>query len=108
MKLHQWEIWKAKPAGFETPHWFVLVSNQERLDCPRVLAVNGLCCFTLRGGVEDTDVRLDSADGLERPSVCQCDFVWVLQRRDLIDGRGPVSWERQQQIKAKIKEVFRL
>jgi mRNA-degrading endonuclease toxin of MazEF toxin-antitoxin module len=108
MKLRQWEIWKAKPSGFERAHWFVLLSNQERLDSARVHAVNALCCFTLRGAPEITDVRLDAADGLNTPTVCQCDFVWVLQKRDLADNRGLVSWERQQQIKAKLKELFRI
>jgi mRNA-degrading endonuclease toxin of MazEF toxin-antitoxin module len=108
MKLRQWEIWRAKPAGFERAHWFVLISNQERLDSPRMLAVSALCCFTLRGAPDETDVRLNAADGLDVASVCQCDFVWVLQKRDLEENRGPVSWERQQQIKAKLKEVFRI
>ncbi len=30
MKIHQFEIWKARPPGFETDHWFVVVSPQER------------------------------------------------------------------------------
>src|SRR5438094_384357 len=108
MKLHQWEIWKAKPYGFERPHWFVLLSNQERLDSARHHFTNGLCCFTLRGEVQAGEVRLDTADGLEQPSVCQCDFAWVLEKSQLSDGRGLVSWERQQAIKAKVKLLLRL
>ena len=108
MKLRQWEVWKARPAGFERPHWFVLLSNQERLDSPRHHAVNALCCFTLRGQPASADIRLDAADGLETASVCDCDFIWVLQKSELGDGRGPVSWERVQAIKAKFKERLRL
>src|SRR5436309_12849605 len=108
MKLRQWEVWKAKPAGFDQAHWFVLLSNQERLDSPRHHAVNGLCCFTLRGDPEKSDVRLDAADGLERPSVCNCDFIWVLEKQLLSDSRGSVSWERIQAIKAQLKESLRL
>ena len=108
MKLCQWEVWKAQPAGFERPHWFVLLSNQERLESPRHYAVNGLCCFTLRGEPGKSEVRLDAADGLETTSVCGCDFVWVLQKDQLRDGRGFVSWERQQAIKAKLKETLRI
>jgi hypothetical protein len=58
MKLRQWEIWKTKPPGFETAHWFVLIIGQERLDSPRFHQVNGLVCFTLRGQMQLTDVRL--------------------------------------------------
>jgi len=31
MKLHQFEVWKARPPGFETDHWFVLISGQDGL-----------------------------------------------------------------------------
>ena len=29
--IHQWEIWKAKVPGFQSDHWFVLASSQERM-----------------------------------------------------------------------------
>jgi hypothetical protein len=105
--IHQWEVWKSRPPGFATDHWFVILSGQERLDSHRH-AVNGLACFTLRGEPLKSDVRLNSADGLEHASVCQCDFVYVLEKSRLKDKAGVVSWERQQQIKSKLKEVFRL
>jgi hypothetical protein len=41
MKIRQWEIWKARPAGFERDHRFVIVSGQERLDSPRHHQING-------------------------------------------------------------------
>lgn len=108
MKFHQFEVWKARPPGFEKDHWFVLISGQERLDSPRRPQVNGLACFTLRGEPLPTDVRLNSADGFEAPTVCQCDFVYPLHKSELQASRGLVSWERQQAIKARLKEVFRL
>ena len=63
---------------------------------------------TLRGQPGNTEVRLDSADGLETASICDCGFVWVLQKSELSDGRGSVSWERTQAIKARLKETLRL
>lgn len=108
MKIRQWEIWKARPPGFEKDHWFVIVSGQERLDSPRHNQVNGLACFTLRGNVLKTDVRLNGADGFQTPTVCQCDLLYFLDKTTLHDPLGPVSWERQQQIKSRIKEVLRL
>jgi hypothetical protein len=107
MKIHQWEVWKATPPGFSKAHWFIIVTGQERLDSNRV-AVNGLACYTLRGHPEKTDVRLNGADGFSAPTVCPCDHLFVLDKHTLTETLGPVSWERQQQIKSKLKEVFRL
>jgi hypothetical protein len=108
MNIRQWEIWKAKPPGFEKDHWFAIVSGQERCDEPRQLLVNGLACWTLRGDVRKMEVRLDAADGFSAPTVCQCDYVYSLEKSRLHSGQGAVSWERQQQLKSKLKEVLRL
>ena len=108
MKIRQWEIWKCRPPGFEKDHWFVITSGQERLDSSRHHQVNGLACFTLRGGVLKTDVRLNGADGFESPTVCQCDLLFFLDKTKLHSPLGLVSWERRQQIQSKLKEVFRL
>ncbi len=107
MKIRQWEIWKATPAGFSKAHWFIIISSQERLDSNRV-AVNGLACYSLRGQKEETDVLLNRADGFEAPTVCQCDLLFLLDKPGFHSPLGVVSWERQQQIKRKLKEVFRL
>jgi mRNA-degrading endonuclease toxin of MazEF toxin-antitoxin module len=108
MKIRQWEIWKGRPEGFVADHWFVVISGQERLDSPRLFQVNGLACFTLRGQPRPTDVRLNAADGFPAATVCQCDLVYFLDKRKLHSLLGPVTWERQQQIKSKLKEVLRL
>ncbi len=108
MSLRQWEIWKARPAGFERDHWFVVLSSQERLDSPRHAQINGLACFSLRGEALKRDVRLNSADGFASATVCQCDLIYILTKSEMHSPLGTVSWERQQQIKAKLKEVLRL
>jgi len=108
MKIRQWEVWKTRPEGFQTDYWFVVVSGQERCDAPNVRLVNGLACFTLRGRVLTTELRLNGADGFSSPTVCQCDFLYPLEKAKLQSGLGLVSWERQQQIKSKIKELLRL
>ena len=91
MKVRQWEIWKCKPAGFEKDHWFVIVSGQERLDHPHALYVNALACYTLRGDVKSVDVRLNSADGFAAATVCQCDFMFILEKSKLHSCLGSVS-----------------
>lgn len=108
MTPRQFDIWKAKPEGFNEPHWFVIVSGAERCAENRQTAVNGLACYTLRGAPLKTDVRLNGADGFERATVCACDFFYYLPKSGLREKVGIVSWERQQQIKAKVREVLRL
>jgi mRNA-degrading endonuclease toxin of MazEF toxin-antitoxin module len=108
MKLHQFEVWKCSPPGSQRDHWFVLISNQERCDEPHQLFVNGLACFSLRGDPLKSEVRLNGADGFAAPTVCQCDFIYTLEKSRLHSSQGMVSWERQQQLKSKLKEVLRL
>lgn len=107
MRIHQWEVWKCRPEGFERDHWFVIVSSQERCGEPRQLLVNGLACWTLRGQASKLVVPLDGADGFSSPTVCQCDFLYALPKSKLHSGLGVVSWERQQQIKNKVREILR-
>ena len=106
--MKQWDIWKGKPVGFEREHWFVILSGPERLNSPHEHEANGLACFSLRGEARSTEVRLNSAEGFAGATVCQCDMIYVLQKSKLHDRIGDVMWERQQQIKAKLKAVFRL
>ena len=108
MKIRQWEIWKARPADFRADHWFVVISGQERCDAQNLRMVNGLACFSLRGRLSVMDVQLDIADALPAPTACQCDYLYPLEKSRLHSLQGRVSWERQQQIKGKIKELLRL
>lgn len=108
MNLRQWQIWKCRPPGFERDHWFVLISSQERLDHPHRLQVNGLACYKLQGNVKNFDIRLNGADGFDGPTVCQCDYIFSLDKSKLHSCLGSVAWDRQNAIKAKLKEVLRL
>jgi len=108
MNVRQWEVWKGRPPAFARDHWFVILSAPELCADARQLLVNGLACFSLRGNPGKVEVRLNSADGFPTPTVCDCDFVYVLEKRALHSSLGLVSWERQQAIKARLKEVFRL
>ena len=108
MRVRLWEVWKCRPPGFERDHWFVVISAQERCDNPRQLLVNGLACFSLRGSPDKLEVRMNSADGFSAATVCDCDFLYVLEKSKLHSSTGMVSLERQQAIKSKLKEAIRL
>jgi hypothetical protein len=57
--------------------------------------------------VGDLEVRLNGADGFAAPTACQCDFVYPLPKVGLHSPLGSVAWERQQQIKSRVKEILR-
>jgi hypothetical protein len=54
------------------------------------------------------DVVLDAADGFTAPTVCQADLFFLLEKSQLHSSLGQLSWERQQQIRSKVKELLRL
>ena len=108
MLIRPWDIWKARAPGMQQEHWFVIFAGPERLQSPTHLQINGLACFTLRGAMRATDVRLNAADGFQSPTVCQCDLVYFLDKQGLHTHLGVVSYERQQAIKRKLIEVFRI
>ena len=64
MRVRQWEVWKCRPPGFESDHWFVVISAQERCDNPRQLLVNGLACFSLRGSPDKLEVHMNLEDAV--------------------------------------------
>src|SRR5439155_2133714 len=101
-------VWKARPFGIEKDHWFVILSGEERLQSRLHGQINGLACFTLRGSFRSTDVRLNAADGFQTATACQCDLIYFLQKSRLDSHIGTVSYERQQAIKRKLIEIFRL
>jgi hypothetical protein len=105
--MRQFEILKGRPQGFAADHLFVIISADERCRENRMLQVNGLPCFTLRGSPGPRDVVLDTADGFSASTVCPCDLLLILDKAGLHSSLGLVSWERQQQIKAKIKSLLR-
>src|SRR5437879_6258482 len=108
MTIRQWDIWKARPAGIEKEHWFVILSGGERLQSSSHAQINGLACFTLRGALRSTDVRLNAADGFPSPTACQCDLIYLLDKNRLHSHLGMVSYERQQAIKRILIQILRL
>jgi hypothetical protein len=106
--MRQFEILKGRPPGWARDHWFVIISGQEWCDSKVKPLVNGLACFTVRGQTQATDVVLDRADGFDAPTACACDFFFTLEKSKLHSGLGLLSWERQQQIKTKVRTLLRL
>jgi hypothetical protein len=93
--IQQWEIWKGRVPGFTPDHWFVILTGQQRLKNDHYRKVNGLACFTLVGPPKATDIVLNSAEGFDHKTVCQCDFIYILAKAELYSKIGMVGLERQ-------------
>jgi mRNA-degrading endonuclease toxin of MazEF toxin-antitoxin module len=94
--MKQWEIvtWKF-PEG---AHPAVIVSHPER--CAHKEQLNVLLCSTQRAQrqARPWEVILDRADGLDWPTLCRCDLLYMVFKTDLAGHRGEVSPARRQQI----------
>ena len=91
MILRQFEIWKCKPEGFQKAHWFVVISGMERCAEQKQVSINGLICFTLRGSAQKVDVILDSAEGFDSATVCQCDYFMCCPSPGFSTKLGPLG-----------------
>ncbi len=101
--MTQWDIYSwAFPHG---EHPAVIISPPDRLNTE---TVNVLFCSSHRAsrppGIHE--VLLNSADGLDWPTLCRCDFFWTAAKSELTRRRGSVSTERRREIGNKIIRLF--
>src|SRR5579859_7212249 len=93
--MRAWDIFSFTPPGFPGPHPVVIISHPDRV--ARKPFVSILACSSQRAGrsAEAREVILDAADGLDWPTLCFCDIIYAVEKKDLIDHRGHVSAERR-------------
>jgi hypothetical protein len=93
-----WDIFSYTPPGFPEPHPAVIVSHPNRVDTKA--DVNILMCSSHRAGRPAMigEVILDSADGLDWPTLCRCDLFFNVKKADLKNRRGHVTAERRMEI----------
>jgi len=51
---------------------------------------------------------LNGADGFEWKTCCDCKTIFLIESAKLFGKRGRVSLERRRQIRAKVRDLFRL
>jgi len=70
--------------------------------------VNVLLCTTQRSNrpPKETEVRLNSADGLDWETLCRCDALWLVEKSKLKGKRGTVTPIRRRQIVDKINAAM--
>ena len=70
--------------------------------------MNVLLCTTQRSNrpPKETEVRLNSADGLDWETLCRCDALWLVEKSKLKGKRGTVTPIRRRQIVDKINAAM--
>jgi len=54
------------------------------------------------------EVMLDVEDGLDWETFCDCSCLYAVKSADLFSQRGHITLERRREIRAKIRDLFRL
>jgi hypothetical protein len=99
--MKSWDMYTYDFAGAGS-HPAVVVSHPDRV--ARAAWVNVLLCTIQRANrpPNETEVRLNGADGLEWETLCRCDELWLVEKSLLSGKRGAVSLVRRRQIVDKI------
>ena len=103
----QFDVWR-----FDFPkrgeHPVILVSHPDR--CARGEVVNVLYCTSQRQSrpPKPYEVMLDTADGMDWETFCDCSLMFSVPAAALFGKRGHVTLERRNAIRDKIRDLFLL
>jgi mRNA-degrading endonuclease toxin of MazEF toxin-antitoxin module len=99
--MKPWDIytWDFPGAG---EHPAVILGSDERVQNKPML--NVLLCSSKQATREAKihEVILDTADGLDWPTICKCDFVYSVPTKELSRPRGAVALPRRREIAARV------
>jgi hypothetical protein len=99
--MKPWDIfsWNFPDAG---PHPAVVLGMDDRVKNKPM--VNVLLCSSQRAtrGAKEIEVILDTADGLDWPTLCKCDLVYSVLATELSRPRGTVSHPRRREIAVRV------
>jgi len=106
--MKPWDVcqWKF-PHG---DHPAVIVSPAARCDNQDIDTVNVAGCSSkaARRSAEAHELILDLEDGMDWPTLCRCDVLYLARKDELKQKRGSVTPERQRVIGQKIIRLFGL
>ena len=103
----QFEVW-----DFNFPvkgaHPVVLISHPDR--CAHAKTLNVLFCTSQRQSRQpyESEIMLDSADGLNWETFCDCSVMYLVESAALTNRRGVVTHQRRNAIRDKIRDLFLL
>jgi mRNA-degrading endonuclease toxin of MazEF toxin-antitoxin module len=101
-----WDIYSWQAPGWPEPHPVVVISENSRVaNKPQV---NVLLCSSKEAQrpTGPIEVILDSADGLDWPTLCKCDLIYAVEKTQLSNRRGEVTFERRRQIARKVIQAL--
>ncbi|MCX6922665.1 MAG: type II toxin-antitoxin system PemK/MazF family toxin [Verrucomicrobia bacterium] len=103
----QFEVWDC---DFEKKglHPAVLISHPDR--CVGAKSLNVLFCTSQRQSRQPYpfEVALDTVDGMDWETFCDCSILWSIEASRLTKHRGMVTLERRRAIRSMIRDMFRL
>lgn len=107
--LSQWDVVRVRirPTDLDV-HPGVVISRAAVCADVRKQTVNVLYGTTKRpaAGASETDVTLNGADGLERPTLVNCDHIYTV-RKDSVESRlGRVTFERRRALCRTLTRAF--
>ncbi len=111
MKFSQWDVvWARINPGDSDEHPAVVISREEVCTDDRKPLVNVLYGSTKRPADRkaETEILLNGADGLERPTLFSCAHLYTVHRNKISRRMGRVTPERRRQIGRAIVALFRL
>ena len=106
--MTQFDIWEYNFPEKGAMHPCVLISHPDR--CSKAKYLNVLFCTSQRQSRQPHpfEVVLDSGDGLDGETFCDCSIMWVVQSRQLVKKRGRVTLDRRRAIRAVLRNIFLL
>src|SRR5436305_598922 len=100
--MKAWDIWSYHPPGWPEPHPAVIISSPGRV--ANKPEINLLMCSSKAATRPPmpNEIILDQADGLNWPTLCKCDLIYLVTKNELKVKRGQVTEVRRKQIIATI------
>ena len=104
--MKQWGIYSYKHPEWPEAHPAVVVSHPQRIANKPEVTI--LLCSSKEASraARPHEVILDSADGLDWPTLCKCDLLYTVPKAALASIRGTVTPERRREIIATINRAM--
>ena len=104
----QFDVWRCNFPEKGGEHPAILISHPDI--CARAVVVNVLFCTSQRQSRRPypNEVMLDTEDGMDWETFCDCSCLYAVKSADLFGQRGRVTLERRRAIREKIRDLFLL
>lgn len=106
--MKPWEVYQWSFRHGDHPA--VVVSPLARCENKDIETVNVAGCSSRRAqrDAEAHELILDTEDGLDWPTLCRCDVLYLARKDELLRKRGVVTPERRRVLGRKIIQLFGL